>query len=128
MLVDDDRLSRSLLATLLGKDGFQVIEARDGADALNKLEKNRVDAIIADVRLPDMEGAALATEIRLRHTKDPLLTPQPRLIALKASIGDVDAIETSDGLFDVHLQKPVAIAELVAALESQTGQPAPNKA
>ena len=120
MVVDDDRLGRSLLATLLGNDGYQVTEAGGGDDALIKLRQNQFDAIITDLRMPGMDGATLAKHVRSLHTKDALLTAPPRLIALSASLGGIDASESSNEIFDVLLQKPVALAELVAVLESGT--------
>lgn len=118
MVVDDDRLGRSLLATLLGNDGYQVTEAGGGDDALTKLRQNQFDAIITDLRMPGMDGVTLAKHVRNLYTKEVLLTATPRLIALSASLGGIDASESSNDVFDVLLQKPVALAELVAVLES----------
>ena len=126
LLVDDDRLGRTLLATLLGGDGFQVTEVGNGADALVKVSQQAFDAVITDLRMPGMDGATLAQKIRQMHTKDPRLTAMPRLVALSASLGGLDASNSEHDVFDILLQKPVALAELVDVLESAETQPAAN--
>jgi FixJ family two-component response regulator/flagellar biosynthesis/type III secretory pathway protein FliH len=59
LLVDDDGAVRSLLAELLRIDGFQVVEAGTGAEALACLARHPVALLIVDVQLPDMDGIVL---------------------------------------------------------------------
>ena len=56
MVVDDNANIRELIRLILKKEGFEVLEANDGTDALAKLEKNKTDLIILDIMMPNMDG------------------------------------------------------------------------
>jgi len=59
----------------LKEAGFQIIEAVDGKDALEKLAKNQVDLLLTDLHMPNMDGFQLAKEVRAsaRHKFIPIL-------------------------------------------------------
>jgi diguanylate cyclase (GGDEF)-like protein len=73
LVVDDRPANRDLLATLLGYGGHRIIEAGDGAEALELARTEIPDLIIADILMPVMDGFSLARRI---HT-DPLLAKIP---------------------------------------------------
>ena len=56
LVVDDERSMRELLAIVLRRDGYDVILAENGRMALNVLERERVDLLISDIKMPDMSG------------------------------------------------------------------------
>ncbi|HEV7678011.1 MAG TPA: response regulator [Candidatus Dormibacteraeota bacterium] len=60
LVVEDDQLVRTFLRYALEKDGLAVVEAHDGAAALDAARGGGVDAILVDGLLPDMHGVALA--------------------------------------------------------------------
>lgn len=64
MVVDDDTNIRELIRLILKKEGFDVLEASDGVDALEKLERNKVDLIVLDIMMPNMDGWECCSEIR----------------------------------------------------------------
>lgn len=64
LVVDDDPHIRELASLFLRNDGFEVIEAADGAEALSKLDSTKVDLAIIDVMMPRMDGWELCQEIR----------------------------------------------------------------
>jgi len=64
LIVDDNLDSLYLLDTLLTKSGYITIKAEDGIEALEKLKKNKVDAIISDVLMPKMDGFQLCRECK----------------------------------------------------------------
>ncbi|WP_233519398.1 response regulator [endosymbiont of Ridgeia piscesae] len=69
-LVADDELSnRVILNALLKKLGYQVIQAVDGADAVEKFRQHSIDIVLMDVMMPVMDGYA-ATEIIKSETAD----------------------------------------------------------
>ncbi|MFW5735590.1 MAG: response regulator [Oceanidesulfovibrio sp.] len=63
MTVDDSASVRQMVAFTLKNAGFNVIEAQDGQDALNKL-KGAVDMIITDLNMPNMDGITLIKNVR----------------------------------------------------------------
>lgn len=64
MVVDDDANIRELIRLILKKEGFEVLEAGDGIDALAKLEKNKIDLIVLDIMMPNMDGWEFCSKIR----------------------------------------------------------------
>jgi two-component system chemotaxis response regulator CheY len=64
MIVDDSATIRQTVKLSLIKAGYEVIEANDGKDALNKLTGQKVHLIISDVNMPNMDGISLLKEIK----------------------------------------------------------------
>lgn len=64
MVVDDDANIRELIRLILKKEEFQVLEAIDGIDAMEKLEKNKIDLIILDIMMPNMDGWEFCEKVR----------------------------------------------------------------
>jgi CheY-like chemotaxis protein len=59
LVVDDEDLVRRVIATLLRRSGLEVIEARDGLDALEKVREIRPDLVLTDLNMPRCDGEAL---------------------------------------------------------------------
>lgn len=75
MIVDDSPEILSLYRALLKRKGYNVIEAEDGAHALEMLEESSPDLFIVDVMMPEMNGIELCRQIRAhpQHKHSPLL-------------------------------------------------------
>jgi two-component system chemotaxis response regulator CheY len=64
LIVDDSSSMRNLVNMTLTDDGFEVIEACDGRDALKKLTGQKVHLVISDVNMPNMDGITFVTELK----------------------------------------------------------------
>src|SRR5689334_19949151 len=64
LIVDDDPHIRELSKVFLKNNGFEVVEASDGKDALSKLDSVKVDLFIIDIMMPNMDGWELCRELR----------------------------------------------------------------
>jgi len=64
LVVDDSASVRQVAKLTLSRAGYGVIEAVDGRDALSKLAANRVNLIISDVNMPNMDGLSLARAVK----------------------------------------------------------------
>lgn len=64
MVVDDSASVRQVVGIALRGAGYDVIEAADGKDALGKLGGNRVNLIISDVNMPNMDGISFVKEVK----------------------------------------------------------------
>jgi len=64
LIVDDDAHIRELIRVFLRNDGFEVIEAVDGLDALSRLDSVKVDLAVIDVMMPNMDGWELCQELK----------------------------------------------------------------
>lgn len=62
--VDDSQSIRQMVSFTLTNEGYEVIEASDGRDALAKLEANPVSLVITDLHMPNMDGIALIRALR----------------------------------------------------------------
>ncbi len=64
LAVDDSASMRQMVSFTLKGAGYDVIEAVDGVDALNKAKQQSVNLVITDVNMPNMDGIALIAELR----------------------------------------------------------------
>jgi two-component system chemotaxis response regulator CheY len=64
LAVDDSASMRQMVAFTLKGGGFEVIEACDGAEALELAKKHQCDLVLADVNMPNMDGITLTRELR----------------------------------------------------------------
>jgi len=73
LLVDDDAAIRDAVRQVLVDQGFRVVEARDGAEALRAIDTEPPAMIVLDVQMPGIDGPALARELRTRLRRVPLV-------------------------------------------------------
>lgn len=79
LVVDDEPTIRALVAKIVERAGFQADVARDGADAIQKLEKNRYSVLIVDLMMPIMDGYAVVEWVK--HNAN----PKPAIIVVSAA-------------------------------------------
>jgi len=115
LLVDDERDVRTSLARFLRKLGYTVDCEADGKDGLNKFHMNDYDLIIADIRMPRLNGIDF-----LRHIKK--IEQSPTKVIIITGHGNMDnAVKSLKyGAYD-YFQKPLNVKELVAAIKRCEG-------
>ena len=116
LVVDDSEVVRSLIRVNLELEGFEVVTACDGQQALDQVADVDPDLITLDVVMPNLDGLSTATELRARaDTRDiPLL-----MVTALAQESDV-ARGKAAGV-DAYLTKPFDPAELVATVRRLLG-------
>lgn len=112
LVVEDNRLNRHLLVTMLRRSGYQVISAENGQEALEILDRKAVDLAVMDVQMPVLDG--LSTTLKIRKHKTHKDLPVIALTA-HALAGDREAC-LSAGMND-YLSKPVQRNELLQLIE-----------
>ena len=112
LIVDDSRTIRQQVGFTLTKEGFSVVEAEDGQDALNKLKENEVNMIISDVNMPNMDGLTMVETVR----KDDAYKFIPIIMLTTESSGDkVDRAKKAGA--SGWLVKPFNPEQLVGAVK-----------
>ena len=73
LIVDDDYEWRMLIHRLLQNSGYDVIEAKNGKNALKLLKNNNIDLVLTDILMPIMDGVELIRELSQRHPGMPVI-------------------------------------------------------
>ena len=73
LVVDDEPWSLKFISRFLRKEGYEVTEASDGAEAIDLIDNSRFDLVLSDVRMPRLDGVALAMHIRARIPTIPII-------------------------------------------------------
>ena len=110
-VVDDEPAIRRFLRTSLTAQGYQVIEAEDGAGALEHLRRSTVDILVLDLGLPDINGLEIIE--RLRNQGSPL-----PIIVLSSRGDEAGKVMALDLGADDYITKPFGIDELLARLRA----------
>jgi len=100
LVVDDEADFRALIRDALPT--FEVVEARDGKEALQVVQEETLDFVITDIRMPGMDGLDLLELLRAQHPELPVL----------AASGYMDAGEVDGYDFDGFVEKPLSLEAL----------------
>lgn len=111
LVVDDEKDIREVIEIYLINEGFDVITACDGLEALEKLKNNDIDLIVLDIMMPRLDG--IRTCLKIREEK------KVPIIMLSAKSEDSDKILGLNIGADDYVIKPFNPLELVARIKSQ---------
>ena len=117
LLVDDEDAVRRLLAFPLEKDGYEVVQAADGEEALARFAEHDVDLVVLDIMLPRLDGLEVCKRLRS--------TSQVPIIMLTARDDELDKVIGLELGADDYITKPFSIREFrsrVRALLRRTRQ------
>ena len=106
MIVEDDANQRKLMSAVLEQYGYNVIQAIDGIDALEQLDKKHIDLIILDIMMPRMDGFEFTETIRQSGISTPILMVTAKTSPVDKRKGFI--IGTDD-----YMTKPVDEEEMV---------------
>jgi DNA-binding response OmpR family regulator len=112
LVADDDRQMRRLVRMILERDGYLVVEASDGLDALEAIESGQFDLMILDLDMPRLDGIGVLEELRAR-----VVTSSLPVIVLTARTGEAETQVLDLGAQD-FLTKPVQPPSLQARVRA----------
>jgi CheY-like chemotaxis protein len=115
LVADDEPLTAELLALVLAFGGYEVVEAHDGREALERAREVRPDAVLLDFMMPQLTGAEVARTIR----EDPQLAETPVVLF---SCVDESEVDWRGSGADLFLQKPMDMRRLPEMIDRLTGQ------
>jgi CheY-like chemotaxis protein len=116
LLVDDNPAGAQTMSMLLGLQGFSVVTASTGKEALSLFKENSPSVVLLDIGLPDINGLDVARAIR-----DAQGERRPLLVAVTGWGADSDKQKTREAGFDVHLTKPVNYDEIERVVINHIG-------
>src|SRR5881398_2427260 len=103
LLVDDEDAVQKLLAYPLERDGFRVVQAWDGEEALERFDREHVDLVVLDVMLPKLDGLEVCKRLRASSTVP--------IIMLTARDDELDKVLGLELGADDYITKPFSIRE-----------------
>lgn len=121
LVVDDDRSIRDAITRALSLEGYSVLDAKDGADALAVLATTQVDVVVLDLMMPNADGMSVCRRLRSRGDRVPVLM-------LTARTAVSDRVSGLDAGADDYLPKPFDLDELLARVRALLRRTRPDPA
>jgi DNA-binding response OmpR family regulator len=109
LIVDGDSMTRREVRNACAQDGYQVVEADTGADALRQIEAARPSLVLLEVTLPDASGFDVCRELRKKDTAVPV-------IMMSTRSDEIDAVVALEIGADDYVVKPLRLRELAARI------------
>ena len=113
VVMEDDAGTRTLIASVLRKEGHEVVSAEDGAKGLALVEAHPPDLIISDVQMPGLNGFEMLAAVR----REPRLTGIPVILLTSLQERVHMRIGMTTGADD-YITKPFSVSELMARVEA----------
>jgi DNA-binding response OmpR family regulator len=113
LVVDDNEMNRDILVTRLDTQGYELLQAADGEEALAAATQHLPDLILLDVMMPKIDGM----EVCRRLKGDPQLPFMP-IILVTAKAASADVVAGLEAGADEYLTKPIDQMALVARVKS----------
>lgn len=110
LVVDDEKPISDIIKFNLEKEGYEVVVAYDGEEALEKVESEQPDLIVLDLMLPKIDGLEVAKRVRAKHT-----TP---IIMVTAKDSELDKVLGLELGADDYVTKPFSNRELIARVKA----------
>lgn len=110
LVVDDEKEIRNLLDIYLSNEGYKVVKASDGEEALNILESDNIQLIVLDIMMPKMDGIEVCRKVR-----EKLSIP---ILMLSAKSEDIDKIQGIMTGADDYMTKPFNPLELTVRVKA----------
>src|SRR5919109_1240767 len=110
LIVDDEQNARAALRTILSEEGYEIAEAADGEEGLGRLQELSPDLVLADVRMPRMDGLAL-----LRKAKE--VGAEASFVMMTAFASIEAAVEAMRAGAENYLVKPLDVNAVLVFVE-----------
>jgi two-component system cell cycle response regulator DivK len=112
LYVEDDLNNRTLIRRILEAEGYQLVDAANARQALKFLKEHKIDLILMDINMPEMDGYALTAQIK----SNPEYAKIP-IIAMTANVMRGDRERALEAGCDGYIQKPIDIDLLTQQVE-----------
>jgi signal transduction histidine kinase/class 3 adenylate cyclase/DNA-binding NarL/FixJ family response regulator len=113
LIVDDEPINQKVLSNHLSRNNFKILHAMNGQEALEMLDREKLDLVLLDIMMPKMSGYEVCREIRKRY-----LPSELPVIMITAKNQIMDLVEGLDSGANDYLAKPFSKNELLARLKT----------
>src|SRR5256885_15012188 len=110
LLVDDEQTIQTLLSFPLRKDGYEVVRAADGREALDRFDEQAFDLVILDLMLPQLDGLEVCRRLRSRSSVP--------IIMLTAKSEEIDKVVGLELGADDYITKPFSLREFSSRIKA----------
>ncbi|MCK4520036.1 MAG: response regulator [Candidatus Omnitrophica bacterium] len=111
LIVDDNKVLRELFNVILSRDGFVIGEAKNGKEALEKVIRNKPDAIILDIAMPGMNGFTVCQRLRENSNTKNI----PIIFCTAKSREEISPYKTD---IDEYIEKPFSVENVRKKIKS----------
>jgi two-component system chemotaxis response regulator CheY len=108
VVAEDFNVSRKIIVSTLAKEGFSVMEAADGKEAVSLFDGRKIDLLITDFNMPNMNGAELIQEVRAMRGYEYL-----PILLLTTEVRQEKIQQALDGNITAFIKKPFETQEFV---------------
>ena len=125
LVVEDEEPLRQVTVAFLSNQGHQCVTASNGIEALSKIHKNKVDAVITDIVMPQMNGIDLTKELLSLYPKLPIMVitgyskEYPAELAIRAGARDFIGKPFSHDEFILRFNKMMSDHEILLQIEAK---------
>lgn len=123
LIVENERAQLEMLAYNISKEGFEVLRAEDGEEALMVVDESAPDVIVLDWMLPNISGIEVCRQVKAKQA-----TRQIPIIMLTARGEEADKVRGLDTGADDYVVKPYSVIELVARVRAMLRRTRPSAA
>lgn len=116
LVVDDDPYILMSLEFLMKKNGYEVMVARNGKEALDIIDSTIPDLVLLDIMMPDVDGYAIC-----RHIKSTERLRSAKVVFLSAKTKEADIQKGLDLGAEMYISKPFSTRELVKKIKDLIG-------
>src|SRR4051812_41873680 len=120
LLVDDEQPIQTLLSFPLQKDGYEVVRAADGREALERFGEGQFDLVVLDVMMPKLDGLEVCRRLRARSTVP--------IIMLTAKAEEIDKVLGLELGADDYITKPFSLREFRSRVRAALGRAGMSRA
>ncbi|MDH3891337.1 MAG: response regulator [candidate division Zixibacteria bacterium] len=111
LVVDDESFIRQILSRIVSREGYQVHQASDGKDALKSLAETPCQIVISDIKMPNMDGIELLSEIKANYA-------HVSVILITAYAGEYSVQDALSAGADAFITKPFKNVEIAETLRN----------
>ena len=115
LVIEDNAITRQIVRLSLSAQGYNIIEAEDGATAIAKMAEHHPDLVIQDLALPDIDGLTLAQTLHGLPGREDI-----PIVAFSAFVERLEEARATEAVFKAFIPKPIEPSKLVNLVKRLT--------